>query len=396
MYANTHTEASATGRVHHGDARGGPRHHPPGRQRRRRRRRDLLRLRSDRRDRQAHPAAGARAAQSARWSSSGPTSTIPTSFRGASRSPTSSPSARTTHGRVDLEHLEHELRRHADRRVKLGSFSAASNVTGIVTDVDQVAITLHRYGAKSCWDYAAAGPYLPIDMNAAPDIPNGPLAYKDAVFVSPHKFIGGPGNARRPGGQALAGAQPRPLGPGRRDHPVRHPNRAPLPPRAGDPRGGRDPRHRRVDPRRPRVRAEGGRRQRRDPPPRARLRAPRAALVGHEPADRDPGQPRARAPRDRLARPAPPGGPAARELRRRRPQRPVRHPGAQRMLLRGPLHPPHVSRRRRVVAAHGRRGRARATWAPSSRSRGSASTTSSARRSSPTSSTPSTWSPSEG
>jgi selenocysteine lyase/cysteine desulfurase len=40
-------------------------------------------------------------------------------------------------GRVDLEHLEHELRRHADRRVKIGSFSAASNVTGIVTDVDQ-------------------------------------------------------------------------------------------------------------------------------------------------------------------------------------------------------------------------------------------------------------------
>jgi selenocysteine lyase/cysteine desulfurase len=96
-------------------------------------------------------------------------------------------------GRVDLEHLEHELRRHADRRVKIGSFSAASNVTGIVTDVDRVAIALHRYGAHSCWDYAAAGPYLPIDMNATPDIPNGPLAYKDAVFVSPHKFVGGPG-----------------------------------------------------------------------------------------------------------------------------------------------------------------------------------------------------------
>ena len=76
-------------------------------------------------------------------------------------------------GRVDLEHLEHELRRHADRPLKIGSFSAASNVTGIVTDVDQVAIALHRHGALSCWDYAAAGPYLPIDMNAAPDIPNG-------------------------------------------------------------------------------------------------------------------------------------------------------------------------------------------------------------------------------
>src|SRR4051794_14477218 len=43
-------------------------------------------------------------------------------------------------------------------------------------------------------DYAAAGPYLPIEMNAAPAIPDGHLAYKDAVFVSPHKFVGGPGS----------------------------------------------------------------------------------------------------------------------------------------------------------------------------------------------------------
>jgi selenocysteine lyase/cysteine desulfurase len=91
-------------------------------------------------------------------------------------------------GRVDLEHLEHELRRHADRPLKVGSFSAASNVTGILTDVDRVATLLHRYGALSCWDYAAGGPYLPIDMN-----PPGPLAHKDAVFISPHKFVGGPG-----------------------------------------------------------------------------------------------------------------------------------------------------------------------------------------------------------
>jgi selenocysteine lyase/cysteine desulfurase len=96
-------------------------------------------------------------------------------------------------GRVDVEQLEYELRRHADRAVKIGTFSAASNVTGVITDVEQVAIALHRHGAISCWDYAAAGPYLPIDMNAAPDRPDGDLAYKDAVFVSPHKFIGGPG-----------------------------------------------------------------------------------------------------------------------------------------------------------------------------------------------------------
>jgi len=97
-------------------------------------------------------------------------------------------------GRVDLDHLVYELRRHARRPVKIGSFSAASNVTGIVTDVDAVAIALHRHGALSFWDYAAAGPYLPIEMNAAPAIPDGHLAYKDAVFVSPHKFVGGPGS----------------------------------------------------------------------------------------------------------------------------------------------------------------------------------------------------------
>jgi selenocysteine lyase/cysteine desulfurase len=62
-------------------------------------------------------------------------------------------------GRVDLDHLEHQLRRHADRSLKIGSFSAASNVTGILTDEDRVATLLHRHGALSCWDYAAGGPY---------------------------------------------------------------------------------------------------------------------------------------------------------------------------------------------------------------------------------------------
>ena len=91
-------------------------------------------------------------------------------------------------GRVDLAQLEEELERYADRPLKLGSFSAASNVTGIVTDVARVATLLHRHGALSCWDYAAAGPHLSIEMNPAAE-----LAYNDAVFVSPHKFVGGPG-----------------------------------------------------------------------------------------------------------------------------------------------------------------------------------------------------------
>jgi selenocysteine lyase/cysteine desulfurase/CRP-like cAMP-binding protein len=96
-------------------------------------------------------------------------------------------------GRLDLEHLREELELHADRPLKIGSFSAASNVTGIITDVDAVATLLHRHDALSFWDYAAAGPYLDIRMNPDVDGSDGHLAYKDAVFLSPHKFIGGPG-----------------------------------------------------------------------------------------------------------------------------------------------------------------------------------------------------------
>jgi selenocysteine lyase/cysteine desulfurase len=93
-------------------------------------------------------------------------------------------------GRLDLDHLERELVRHAGRPLKIGSFSAASNVTGVVTDTDIVAELLHRHGALACFDYAAAGPHLEIAMRA----PAGrPLAGKDAVVLSPHKFPGGPG-----------------------------------------------------------------------------------------------------------------------------------------------------------------------------------------------------------
>jgi selenocysteine lyase/cysteine desulfurase len=92
-------------------------------------------------------------------------------------------------GRVDLAWLEAALVRFADRPLRIGSFSAASNVTGILTDTDRVAALLHRYGALSFWDYATAGPYLPIRVGeSAP----GRGDHADAVFVSPHKFIGGP------------------------------------------------------------------------------------------------------------------------------------------------------------------------------------------------------------
>ncbi|SHF57646.1 Selenocysteine lyase/Cysteine desulfurase [Microbulbifer donghaiensis] len=94
-------------------------------------------------------------------------------------------------GMLDTEVLETQLRAYADRPLKIGSFSAASNVTGIKTDVDAVARLLHQYGALSFWDYAAAAPYVAIDMTGTKTAEGD--SSKDAVFISPHKFIGGPG-----------------------------------------------------------------------------------------------------------------------------------------------------------------------------------------------------------
>lgn len=94
-------------------------------------------------------------------------------------------------GHIDLARLEAELIAHADRPLKIGSFSAASNVTGIVSNTCAIADLLHRHGALSFWDFAAAGPYVDIEMY--PQCSEHPLAHKDAVFLSPHKFVGGPG-----------------------------------------------------------------------------------------------------------------------------------------------------------------------------------------------------------
>lgn len=92
-------------------------------------------------------------------------------------------------GHVDLADLETRLQQHRDRPQLIGSFSAASNVTGIVTDTAAVSALLHRYGALAIWDYAAAAPYVDIDLGSPADGPE----YLDAIVVSPHKFIGGPG-----------------------------------------------------------------------------------------------------------------------------------------------------------------------------------------------------------
>ena len=92
-------------------------------------------------------------------------------------------------GHIDLAVLRSRLEEYADRPLRIGSFSAASNVTGIVSDTVAISALLHEHGALSFWDCAAAAPYIDIEMDTRD---RHPLAWKDAIFLSPHKFIGGP------------------------------------------------------------------------------------------------------------------------------------------------------------------------------------------------------------
>ncbi len=102
-------------------------------------------------------------------------------------------------GRIDLDRLERALEETAGRALRIGSFSAASNVTGILSDTRAISVLLHRHGALSFWDFAAAGPYVEIEMEphrpgpAGEDPADAALDYKDAIVLSPHKFIGGTG-----------------------------------------------------------------------------------------------------------------------------------------------------------------------------------------------------------
>ena len=74
-------------------------------------------------------------------------------------------------------------------RLKVGSFSAASNVTGIITPLYETARILHENNAYACFDFAACAPYIEINMNKSNK------EFFDAVYLAPHKFVGGPGSS---------------------------------------------------------------------------------------------------------------------------------------------------------------------------------------------------------
>ena len=93
-------------------------------------------------------------------------------------------------GRVDLNHLEQLLNVYKDRQLKIGSFTACSNVTGIQTPYHKLAKLMHQHGGLCFVDFAASAPYVEINMH-----PEDPLEKLDAIFFSPHKFLGGPGTS---------------------------------------------------------------------------------------------------------------------------------------------------------------------------------------------------------
>lgn len=98
-------------------------------------------------------------------------------------------------GCIDTGHLARLLEDPAyEGRVKIGSFSAASNVTGMRSPVHGLACLMHRHGGIACFDFAACAPYVQIDMNPGAHGYDGDPSL-DAVFISPHKFLGGPGSS---------------------------------------------------------------------------------------------------------------------------------------------------------------------------------------------------------
>ncbi len=98
--------------------------------------------------------------------------------------------ARGDDGLPDLDHLAEILENNRERKLKIGSFSGCSNVTGIITPYGKMARIMHQYGGLCFVDFAASAPYVEIDMHPADE-----LETLDAIFFSPHKFLGGPGSS---------------------------------------------------------------------------------------------------------------------------------------------------------------------------------------------------------
>lgn len=93
-------------------------------------------------------------------------------------------------GLPDLSHMQELLEKYAHRPLKIGSFTACSNVTGIKVPYHEMAKIMHQHNGLCFVDFAASAPYQNMNMH-----PDDPMQKLDAIFFSPHKFLGGPGSS---------------------------------------------------------------------------------------------------------------------------------------------------------------------------------------------------------
>ncbi|HKK80657.1 MAG TPA: aminotransferase class V-fold PLP-dependent enzyme [Prolixibacteraceae bacterium] len=91
---------------------------------------------------------------------------------------------------VNPNNLRVEIEKFKNRKILIGSFTACSNVTGIKTPYYELAEIMHEYNGYCFVDFAASAPYVNINMH-----PENPKQSLDAIFFSPHKFLGGPGSS---------------------------------------------------------------------------------------------------------------------------------------------------------------------------------------------------------
>lgn len=93
-------------------------------------------------------------------------------------------------GSINLSNWEKALKKYSERKMKIGAFTACSNVTGLMTPYYELARLMHEYGGICVVDFAASAPYININMN-----PEDKRDRLDAIMFSPHKFLGGPGTS---------------------------------------------------------------------------------------------------------------------------------------------------------------------------------------------------------
>jgi len=92
-------------------------------------------------------------------------------------------------GLVDLKAFNKLLDKYKNRKTKIAAVTSCSNVTGIFTPYHEIAEIIHAHGGLCFVDFACSAPYFPINMH--PSVENQKL---DAIYFSPHKFLGGPGS----------------------------------------------------------------------------------------------------------------------------------------------------------------------------------------------------------